>query len=260
MMKNIVDINCDMGESFGVWHMGEDEHVMPYISSANVACGFHAGDPRVMAQTVERAQQHGVGVGAHPGFPDLVGFGRRNLDVTPDQARTDVLYQIGALAGFCRRFGVALQHVKPHGQLNNLCMANRTLADAIVAGIRDFDPSLIVVAYGGELVKAAEAAGMRVAYEVYADREYHSDGRLVSRRIAGAVIQDPDRVVKRAIGMVRDGRVKTIEGSWLELPVHTVCVHGDTPGAVELARRLREAFQNEGIAVRPMADVLNGLR
>ncbi len=255
-MANVVDINCDMGESFGAWKIGEDAQVMRFISSANVACGFHGGDPRVMAHTVAMARDLGVGVGAHPGFSDLVGFGRRNLDVTPDEARTDVLYQIGALFGFSRRFGVPLQHVKPHGQLNNLSMTDRTLADAIVAGIRDFDPSLLVVSYGGELGKAAEAARMRVAYEVFADREYNPDGTLVSRRIPGAVIHDPDRVVERAITMVRDGRVKTMEGSWLELVVHTICVHGDTQGATGLVARLRDGFREAGIKVVPMSQIV----
>ncbi len=255
-MANVVDINCDMGESFGAWKIGNDEDVMRFISSANVAAGFHGGDPRVMARTVSLAKELGVGVGVHPGFPDLVGFGRRNLDVTPDEARTDVLYQIGALFGFCRRFGVALQHVKPHGQLNNLSMTNRVLADAIVAGIQDFDPALLVVSYGGELAKAAEAAGIRVAYEVFADREYNPDGTLVSRRVPGAVIHDPDRVVERAVSMVQDGRVKTREGSWLDLAVHTICIHGDTEGAADLVARLREGFRKAGIKVVPMAQIV----
>ncbi|HVA37486.1 MAG TPA: 5-oxoprolinase subunit PxpA [Candidatus Dormibacteraeota bacterium] len=256
MAGRVVDLNCDMGESFGAWKMGDDERMFPSISSANVACGFHGGDPRVMARTVHVAKEHGVAVGAHPSFPDLVGFGRRNLNVTADEARTDVLYQIGAVFAFCRRFGVPLQHVKPHGQLNNLAMTDRALADAIVAGIKDFDPALLVVSYGGEFAKAAEAAGMRVAYEVFADREYNADGTLVSRRLPGAVITDPERVVERAVAMVREGRVRAVDGAWLDIPVHTICTHGDTPGAADLAARLRGALQSAGVRIAPMAEVV----
>jgi len=255
-MGHQVDLNCDMGESYGAWKMGDDENVMRHISSANVACGFHGGDPLTMAKTVRMAHDLGVACGAHPSFPDVVGFGRRNLDVTPDEARTDVLYQIGALSGFCRRFGVVLQHVKPHGQLNNLAMTHRPLADAIVAGIRDFDPDLLVVAYGGELARAAEALGMRVAYEVFADREYNADGTLVSRRTVGSVITDEVRVVERAIHMVEQGQVLAVDGTRLDFPVHTICVHGDTPGAARLVAKLREGFRDAGITVAPMAKIV----
>lgn len=255
-MGNRVDLNCDMGESFGPWKMGDDEAVLPHISSANVACGFHGGDPAVMAKTVDRARQLGVGVGAHPGFPDLVGFGRRNLDVSANQARTDVLYQIGALSGFCRRYGISLQHVKPHGQLNNLAMQDRVLADAIIAGIRDFDPNLIVVAYGGELARSAAAHNMRIAYEVYSDREYNADGTLVSRKIPGSVITDGQRIVERAIQMVKNGEVVAIDGTILTVPVHTICVHGDTPGAARLVADLRQGLNHADIDVAPLSKIL----
>lgn len=257
MVTQRVDLNCDMGESFGPWHMGDDHSVLPYVSSVNVACGFHAGDPRTMSRTVETAKQLGVGVGAHPGFGDLVGFGRRDLALTPEEARTDVLYQIGALSGFCRRLGVPLQHVKPHGQLNNLAMVNRKLADAIVMGVRDFDPDLLMVAYGGELAKAAEEHGLKVVYEVYADREYNPDGTLVPRKLAGAVITEPARVVDRAVELVRTGRVTAIDGTPLELKVQTICVHGDTPGVVQLIVRLREGFRKAGIEVVPMREIVS---
>ncbi len=253
-MKQI-DLNCDMGESFGAWKMGDDENVLRYISSANVACGFHGGDPRVMLETVVRAKELGVAVGAHPGFQDLVGFGRRNIDVTAEQARTDVLYQIGALSGFCRRLGIPLQHVKPHGQLNNMAMSDAVLAEAIVLGIKDFDPNLLVVAYGGELARAAEKHGMRLAHEAFADREYHANGTLVSRRVTGAVITDPSRVVERAIQMVEESAVQTVEGTRLHLTIDTLCVHGDTPGAAGLAEKLRQGLRDAGIEVKAMGTV-----
>ena len=256
MTGKVIDLNCDMGESFGAWEMGDDERMFASISSANVACGFHGGDPRVMARTVEMAKSRGVGVGAHPSFPDLVGFGRRNLNLTFDEARTDVLYQIGALSGFCRRFGVPLQHVKPHGQLNNLAMTDRALADAIVAGVRDFDPELLIVTFGGEFARAAEAAGMRIAREVFADREYNADGTLVSRHLPGAVITNRARVVERAVAMVLEGRVRAVDGTWLEIPMDTICLHGDTPGAAEVAVQLRSAMERAGVRIAPMLEVV----
>lgn len=252
-----VDINCDMGESFGPFRMGEDDTVLESISSANVACGFHAGDPRVMDHTVERAVERGVAVGVHPGFPDLVGFGRRDLKVTSLEARTDVLYQIGALDAFCRRHHTRLSHVKPHGQFNNLAFYDRDLAEAIVAGIADYGENLIVVAYGGWLGKAAEAAGLPVAHEVFADREYQPDGTLISRKQEGAVIRDPKRVIERALAMVREGRVRAVDGTFVDLQVDTICVHGDTPGAAALTAQLRKAFTDADIDVVPMAEVLS---
>lgn len=256
MSDIMVDLNCDLGESFGPYRLGRDEEVLESISSANVACGFHGGDPRVMDDTVRRAVEHGVAVGAHPGFPDLVGFGRRDIKVTASEARTDVLYQIGALAAFCRQHGTRLQHVKPHGQLNNLAFHDEALARAIVAGITDFGEDLIVVAYGGWLARAAEEAGLKVAHEIFADRSYHADGTLVSRRQDGAVIQDPERVVARALLMVREHRTQAADGTVIDLEVDTICVHGDTPGAADLTALLRAAFRREGIAVRPLAEVL----
>ncbi|MHB1638447.1 MAG: LamB/YcsF family protein [Candidatus Dormibacteria bacterium] len=254
----LVDLNCDMGESYGAWRMGDDANVLPHVSSVNVACGFHAGDPRTMARTVALAAQHGVGVGAHPGFSDIVGFGRRDLGVTPEEARTDVLYQIGALAGFCRRLGVPLQHVKPHGQLNNMAMVDRELADAIVLGVRDFDPSLLVVAYGGELARSAAEHGLEVVHEVFADREYNPDGTLVSRRVSGAIITEPARVVARAVELVRTGRVSAVDGTVLELSPQTICVHGDTPGVGQMIAQLREGFSQADIEVVPMRRVVTG--
>lgn len=245
-----------MGESFGAWRMGDDEHVLPSISSANVACGFHGGDPRVMDWTVKTAARLGVGIGAHPAFPDLVGFGRRDMAVTPDEAFTDVLYQIGALEGFCRRHGVSLQHVKPHGQLNNLAMIRPELATAIVGAVYAFEPSLILVTYGGELLRAAEARGLKVAHEVYADRAYHQNGLLVSRKVVGSVITDPETVVQRAVKMVVEHRIETADGGVLEIVPDTICIHGDTPGAADLAAHVRAGLEAAGVRIRPMKDVL----
>lgn len=252
-----VDLNCDLGESFGAWRMGDDQAVLPWITSANVACGFHAGDPRVMDWVVGQARELKVAVGAHPSFPDLVGFGRRNMSISYEEAFTDVLYQMGALSAFCQRHGVTLQHVKPHGQLNNLAMEDSGLANAIVDAVHAFNPGLILVSYGGELASAAKAKGLRVAVEAYADRAYHQDGRLVSRRVAGAVLHDADQVVDRAVSMVLNHTIPTIEGGELEVEPHTLCVHGDTPGAAELAQRLHQGLERAGVAVRPLQEVLH---
>lgn len=256
MQGYVVDINCDMGESFGAYTIGEDEAVLPSVTSVNVACGFHGGDPRSIRDTVHAAKRLGVSVGAHPGFADLVGFGRRDLGLSPDEARTDVLYQIGAIHAFTRAAGVDLEHVKPHGQLNNLSMRDRPLADAIVAAVSDFDHGLILVAYGGELARAAEARGLTVGYEVFADREYLPDGTLVPRRHAGAVIQEVGRVVERAVSMVRTQQVRSVTGETVQLRVDTICVHGDTPGAAGIAASLRTGLQAAGVEVRPLREVL----
>lgn len=258
--SDAVDINCDMGESFGAFRIGEDDAVLPSITSANVACGFHGGDPRVIEHTVNEAVRLGVGIGAHPGFPDLVGFGRRNLAATPDEVRTDVLYQIGALSAFTRASRTRLQHVKPHGQLNNLAVRDRSMADAIVAAVSAFDPDLIFVAYGGELIRAAETAGLTVGYEVYADREYMPDGTLVPRQRSGAVIHDTARVVERAISMVQRRQVTAIDGQAIPLRVDTICVHGDTPGAAGIAAALHAGLTSAGIEVLPLAQVIGRRR
>jgi len=254
----MIDLNCDMGESFGAWPKGDDLSVLRSISSANVACGFHAGDPRVMEQTVRLAAERGVGIGAHPGFPDLVGFGRRDMKLTADEVRTDVIYQLGALSGFCAKFGVVLSHVKPHGQLNNLAFYDQGLAEAIVQGVADFSRDLIVVAYGGWLGRAALAAGLPVAWEVFGDRAYNPDGTLVSRMEEGAVIRDPDAVVERSVRMVQEGRVQARDGSWVEVRADTICVHGDTPGASDLTARIRKACEASGLRVVPMSEVIRG--
>ncbi len=251
-MQQTVDINCDMGESFGVYRLGDDAAMMASITSANVACGFHAGDPKTMKHTVEMAVSHGVSVGAHPGFPDLVGFGRRNLAVSPDDAYADVLYQIGALQAFCRSYAVPLRHVKPHGQLNNMAFVDVALADAIAQAVFDFDPGLVMVSYGGALARAAEKRGLTVAYEIYADRAYDNDGALVPRSLPGAVISDPSTVVERVISMVRRQAIVSQSGQWIPTNIDTICVHGDTFGATELAARVKAGLVEAGILIRPL--------
>jgi UPF0271 protein len=244
-----------MGESFGAYHIGADEAVFPYITSANVACGFHGGDPSVMRTTVARARQHGVAVGAHPGFPDLIGFGRRNMDVTPDDVYDLVVYQIGALLGFAAAAGVAMQHVKPHGALYNMAASDsaggRALASAIARAVRDVDRQLVLYGLpGSPLVTEGMAAGLATACEAFADRNYMPDGSLVSRRRADAHVHDADEAVRRAVRMVREGKVRAVDGQDIAIRADTICIHGDGPHAAELARRLRAGFEEAGISVQ----------
>jgi UPF0271 protein len=248
-----IDLNCDMGESFGAWSMGHDAEVMGSITSANVACGFHGGDPGVMRRTVRLARQRGVAVGAHPGLPDLVGFGRREMKVAPGELEDMMLYQIGALASIAAAEGVRMQHVKAHGALYNMTNGDPELAAAIARAVAAFDKSLILLGLpDSALVRAGEKAGLRTAAEAFADRAYEPDGSLASRRKAGSVIHDPSVVIARAVRMVRDGGVEAVDGSWVPLKVDTICTHGDTPGAHELVRQLRAAFESSGVRVAPM--------
>ena len=243
-----------MGESFGAYSLGSDAEVMSTITSANIACGYHAGDPAVMRATVRLARAHGVAVGAHPGLPDLVGFGRREMQVSPDEVEGMVLYQLGALQAVARAEGVRLQHVKPHGALYNMAARDVSLADAIARAVRAFDPSLILFGLAGSpMLAAGEAAGLRVASEVFADRAYQRDGSLASRRIAGSVIHDADAVAARAVRMVRDGRVVTTGGEAISLRADTICLHGDTPGAAALARTIRHALEEAGVTVASLS-------
>ena len=246
-----IDLNSDVGESFGAYRLGADAEVMCSITSANVACGFHAGDPGVMRQTIRLARDAGVAVGAHPGFPDLVGFGRRELRASPREVEDLVLYQIGALAAIAAAEGVRLAHVKAHGALYNMAARDHTLAEAIARAVHAFDPALVLFGLpGSELLTAGEAAGLRVASEGFADRAYAPDGSLASRTTPGSVIHDPDEVVRRSLRMVTDGQVTATDRSTLTFPVQTLCVHGDTPGAAELTRLLRAGLEQRGIAVR----------
>ena len=246
-----VDLNADVGESFGAWTLGQDPAVMKSITSANVACGFHAGDPGVMRATVALAARHGVAVGAHPGFPDLAGFGRRELQVSPRDVEDFVVYQIGALSGIAAVQGVRLQHVKPHGALFNMAVRDAPLADAIARAVTLIDPSMILFGLpGSELVAAGKRAGLRTACEVFADRAYQPDGTLVPRGHKDAVIHLAAKVEARVIQMVRDQAVDAIDGTRVPLTVDTICVHGDTPGAAELAARVRAVLQKAGITVK----------
>ena len=246
-----MDINADVGESFGAYTIGNDEALMTSITSASVAAGFHAGDPSVLRRTIRLAKSHGVALGAHPGFPDLVGFGRREMHVTPAEAEDFVLYQIAAVAGLAAAEGVRLQHVKPHGALFNMAARNATLAAAIAKAVASFDPSLILFGLAAsESLRAGRAAGLRVASEVFADRAYEPDGSLRSRIKPDAVIHDAAVVVARAVRMVKERTVEAIDGSVVALEADTICVHGDTPGADLLAARLRAGLEAAGVVVQ----------
>ena len=248
-MKRI-DLNCDIGESFGAWTMGDDAGVMPWITSANIACGFHAGDFSTMQQTVLLAKQHNVAIGAHVSLPDLQGFGRRTLKVSPDEAHALTLYQIGALAAFARAAGGHVAHVKPHGALYNMASKDAALSDAIARAVRDFDPNLILVGLAGsELPKAGTALDLTVAHEAFADRRYEADGSLTPRGIPGAVIEDVNDAVAQAIQIAISGKVETRDGSIPSIRADTICVHGDRPDAALFAQRLRQALESAGVGV-----------
>ena len=245
-----IDINSDTGESFGAYTIGHDAGLFRSITSANVAAGFHAGDPSVLRATIRLAKAHGVAVGAHPGLPDLVGFGRRELDVTPQEAEDMVLYQVAAVAGVAAAEGVRIQHVKAHGALFNMAVRNAELAAAIARGVAAFDKTLIFFGLpGSEILKAGRAAGLRVAAEVFADRAYEADGTLASRRKPGAVIHDAAAVVTRAVRMVKERTVVAIDGSIVALEADTICVHGDTPGSDDLAAKIRAGLEAAGVTV-----------
>jgi UPF0271 protein len=246
-----IDINSDLGESFGAYKIGHDSGLMKSITSANVAAGFHAGDPSVLRETIRAAREHGVAVGAHPGFPDLAGFGRRELHVTPREAEDFVLYQIAAVAGVASAEGMRLQHVKPHGALFNMAVRDPDLSTAIARAVAAFDRSLILFGLpGSEILAAGRAAGLRVAAEVFADRAYESDGSLASRRKPGAVIHDPSEVVSRAVQMIQEHTVTAIDGKVVKLEADTICVHGDTQGSDALAAQIRAGLERAGITVK----------
>ena len=248
-----IDLNCDLGEAAGADAIAHDRRLMDCVTSVNVACGAHAGDPDTMRATVRSARDAGVSVGAHPGFADREGFGRRDLDLRADQIENLMLAQLGALAAIARAEGMALAHVKPHGALYNMAGRDRRVADAIARAIAAFDPGLPLVALSGSVaVAAGRDAGLDVVPEIFADRAFDADGALVSRKRPGAVIHEPERMIARAVGMVRDGGVTAIDGTRIALSGETICIHGDTPGAVELAATLRKGLEAAGIDVAPM--------
>ena len=248
-----IDLNSDLGESFGPWPMGDDAALMASISSANVACGFHAGDPGAMRATVALAKAGGVAVGAHPGFPDLAGFGRREMKASPQEVEDFVVYQVAALAGIAATQGVRLRHVKAHGALYNMACRDRALAGAIARAVAAIDKGLILFGLpNSELINAGREAGLAVAAEVFADRAYEADGSLASRQKAGSVIHDQAAVVARAITMVRDRRVVALDGSMVALEADTICLHGDTEGAAGLARAVRAGLEGAGVQVHSL--------
>ncbi len=246
-----IDLNSDLGEGFGPFHVGADEALFPLISSANVACGFHGGDPAMMELTVTRAREHGVAVGAHPGFPDRAGFGRRAMAATPDDIRTDVLYQLGALAAFCHAGGIELRHVKAHGALYNLAVNDLGVATAIAQAVQAFDPSLLFFAIpGSRLHQAGETAGLTVIREAFADRAYLADGSLVPRLRPGAVIHDVDLIASRMVRLVTGGTIETIDGETLAMEADTICIHSDTSNATAIAEAVTDRFRQSGIEIR----------
>lgn len=246
-----VDLNCDLGESFGAYTIGLDAQVIPHVSSVNIACGYHAGDPAVMEKTVALAKEHGVAIGAHPGFPDLMGFGRRPMNITPAEAGVYVKYQMGALLAFVKAQGLKLQHVKPHGALYNMAAKDEALAKAIAQSVASVDSNIRLMGLAGSLMlKEAEKAGLPVISEVFADRAYNDDGSLVNRKLPGAVIHDAQQAVARAVMMAKEHKVISINGKEIPLQADSICVHGDNAQAIELVCTIRSALQAEGIAIK----------
>jgi len=245
----VIDLNCDMGESYGAWRMGDDRGIMPLISSANIACGFHAGDPGTIRESVSLAVQNGVAIGAHPSLPDLQGFGRRAMKVSPQEVYDLVLYQAGAVAAFARAAGSRLHHLKIHGALYNMAARDPALAEAIARATRDLDGVILYALSGSAMMDAARALGVRAVGEVFADRSYQSDGTLTPRGQPGAMITDEAAAVAQALRMVLEGKLRSQQGEEVAVDAGTLCLHGDQPGAVRFAKALREAFGARGIRV-----------
>ena len=246
-----VDLNSDLGESFGSWKMGNDEQILPVVSSANIACGFHAGDPLGILKTLQQAVRLDVTIGAHVSYPDLVGFGRRNMDLSQDELIADVLYQISALDGLAKVAGSKVQYVKPHGALYNTVAKDPVQAEAVIEAIKMYNPALVLVALAGSnLVAQARQAGLKVVSEAFADRAYNRDGSLVSRRLEGAVLHDAEFVAKRVVAMLKNGGVESIDGVFTPIQADTICLHGDTAGALEMSAAIKAELLKNDIQVR----------
>jgi UPF0271 protein len=252
-----VDLNSDVGESFGNYKLGLDEEVIKYISSANIACGWHAGDAMVMDKTVKLAIEENVAIGAHPGFPDLMGFGRRDLKVTKQEAKNYIKYQVGALWAFAQSHGVKLQHVKPHGGFYNMAAKDKELSMAIAEAIYEVDKDLILMGLANsEMIKAGKEVGLKVANEVFADRAYNADGTLVSRTKEGSMIHDTELAISRVVRMVKEGKVTAITGEDIDIKADSICVHGDNPQAVEFVKLIRKALEDEGVQIVSIRDFI----
>lgn len=250
-----IDLNSDLGESYGQWNMGDDAAILPVVSSANVACGFHAGSPAGILATLNAARVNGVAVGAHVAYPDLVGFGRRNMDIASDELTADVIYQIGALQGLARAAGTRVRYVKPHGALYNTIAHDSRQALAVIAAIKAVEPALpLVVLAGSPLAQLARDEGLTVIAEAFADRAYHADGTLVSRREPGAVLHDPKRVAERMLELITKGGLASVEGQFTRIDADSICVHGDSPGAIDMARQVRTLLEQNGIMIRSFTD------
>ncbi len=255
---NLIDINCDMGESFGTYKIGQDEEILKYVTSANIACGFHAGDPAVMRKTVQKALDTNTGIGAHPGFPDLTGFGRRAMDVTAQEAYDMVVYQIGALQAFVQAEGGVLQHVKPHGALFNMAAKQPSLAEAIAEAVYKVNPELILFGLAGsELVKAGKKTGLKTASEVFSDRTYQNDGTLTSRKEPDALITHQEKAVEQVIRMVKEKKVMTLQKEDIDIEAHTICIHGDGEHALEFAEFITDALKDSDIAITKIQEFLS---
>lgn len=253
-MQKIIDLNSDLGESFGQWQMGNDDAMLKIVSSANIACGFHAGSPEGILKTLKAAKQNGVVVGAHVGYPDLVGFGRRNMDIATNELIADVIYQIGALKGLASAVGCQVQYVKPHGALYNTIAHDKRQAMAVIEAINAVDKKLILIALAGSpLIEWAKESGLAVVAEAFADRAYHANGTLVSRKEAGSVLHDPVQVAQRMLQLVNEGGVISIEGQFTPIEAGSICVHGDSPGAVAMAQQVRELLQQNGVSIKAFA-------
>jgi UPF0271 protein len=252
-----VDLNSDLGESFGSYKLGMDDEVIKHVTSVNIACGWHAGDPLVMDRTVKAAVREGTAIGAHPGFPDLLGFGRRNLAATPEEVKAYVKYQLGALMAFAKANGAAIQHVKAHGALYNMAAKDAKLAAAIAEAIREVDQNIILMGLANsEMINAGKEMGLKTANEVFADRAYNPDGTLVSRSLPGAVIHDADLAISRVVRMVKEGKVQAVNGEDIEIKADSICVHGDNPEAVEFTRRIRATLEKEGVEVTAVSNFI----